>query len=160
MKKTLGFLVLFSFLLNSCGKNDISGCQPVPVTSERTQLIAYCNANAINYTEHMTGLFYEIITPGTGAVVTTSSSVSVVYTGKHFDNTSFDFSNTPSLFWALSGLIDGWKIGVPLIKKGGRIKLVIPSALAYSCTGSQKNGVYIIQPNEPIFFDLTLSDVK
>lgn len=160
MKKIFVFLFLCSMLLNSCGKTT-SGCQPVPVISERAQLIAYCSANSINYTEHSSGLLYEIINPGTGVSPTATSSISVVYTGSHFNNTPFDFSNTPSVFMPLSNLVDGWKIGIPLIKKGGRIKLILPSALAYSCSGSKDTyGRVIIQPNEPIFFDITLTDVK
>jgi FKBP-type peptidyl-prolyl cis-trans isomerase FkpA len=159
MKKFLSsVLVLSLLLLNSCGKND-TGCQPVPVASEKGALVAYCTANGINYTEHSSGLLYEIVTPGTGAAPTITSTISVVYTGKHFDNTVFDASANPYTN-VLNNLIDGWKIGIPLIKKGGRIKLIIPSAMAYSCTGSQSNGVYSIQPNEPLFFDVTLSDVK
>ena len=156
MKKMLGFLFLFSFLLTSCGKKDTSGCQPVPVSSERAGLIAYCNANGIVYTEHTTGLLYQIISPGSGQSVISSSQVSVVYSGKLFNGTTFDFSNNPTPFWSLTGLIDGWKIGIPLIKKGGQIKLIIPSALAYSCTGN----LPVIQPNAPLYFDITLSDVK
>lgn len=161
MKKfVLSVLVLTMVLFNySCGKTD-TGCQPVPVANEKTQLIAYCTANNINYTEHSSGLLYQIIDPGTGVSPTTSSVVSVVYTGKHFDNTVFDASANPYTS-PLSNLIDGWKVGLPLIKKGGRIKLVIPSALAYSCNGSTDSyGRVSITPNEPIFFDVTLSDVK
>jgi len=57
--------------------------------------------------------------------------------------------------WTLSSLIEGWKIGIPLIKKGGRIKLIIPSALAYGCTGYAS-----IPPNTPLYFDVTLTDVQ
>lgn len=161
MKFFLGLVVILSvLLLDSCGKKDPSGCQPASVASERAQLVNYCSANGINYTEHSSGLLYEIIIPGTGVSPTSTSTVSVVYTGKHLNNTVFDAQANPYTN-LLSNLIDGWKIGMPLIKKGGRIKLVIPSALAYSCTGGKdSNGVLIIQPNEPIFFDLTLTDVK
>lgn len=159
MKKMFGLLLFLSFLLNSCGKTD-TGCQPMSVTAERAQLIAYCNANGITYTEHTTGLFYQIVDPGTGLSPTTKSTVSVVYTGKHLDNTIFEATANPYTN-VLTNLIDGWKIGVPLIKKGGRIKLIIPSAMAYSCTGSRnQTGAYVIQPNEPIYFDLTLTDFK
>lgn len=154
MKQIAALFFLFSFLLGSCGKKD-TGCQPVAVASERAQIIAYCNANSITYTEHSSGLFYQIITPGSGPSPATTSTVSVVYTGKHFDNTVFDASANPYTS-VLSNFIDGWKIGIPLIKKGGRIKLIIPSALAYSCTGSLPK----IQPNEPLFFDVTLTDVQ
>lgn len=155
MKKTLGFLFLFSLLLNSCGKKDSSGCQPAPVASERSALLSYCSSNGITYTEHTSGLLYEIITPGTGISPNSASVVSVVYTGKLFNGNTFDATANP-INLSLSNVIDGWKIGIPLIKKGGRIKLVIPSALAYSCTGAGGS----IPPNTPLFFDVTLTDVK
>jgi FKBP-type peptidyl-prolyl cis-trans isomerase FkpA len=156
MKRVFALLMVIvsSLLLNSCSKPD-TGCEPVPVATERAQLIAYCNANGITYTEHPTGLLYEIITPGAGATPSISSTVSVVYTGKRFDNTIFDATANPYTN-ILGNLIDGWKIGLPLIKKGGRIKLVIPSALAYSCGGAGAS----IAPNSPLFFDITLADVK
>ena len=161
MKKIFGsLLVLSALLLNSCGKND-TGCQPVPVADEKTKMLAFCTANNITPTQHPSGLIYEIINPGTGATPTTASTVSVVYTGYHFDNTVFDAAANPYTS-LLGNFIDGWKIGLQLIKKGGQIKLVIPSALAYSCTGSQNQntGVYIINRNEPLYFVVTLSDVR
>lgn len=155
MKKTLGLLVVVSLVLNSCGKSGTSGCQPATVASEKAQMIAYCSANNINYTEDASGLLYEIITIGTGIAPSSSSIISVVYTGKLFTGTTFDATANP-ISLTLSNVIDGWKIGLPKIKKGGRIKLVIPSALAYSCTGAGSS----IPPNTPLFFDVTLTDVK
>ena len=93
--------------------------------------------------------------PGSGASPVASSTVTVSYVGKHLDNTLFDTSTSP-LAVPLSSVIDGWKTGLPFIKKGGRIKMVIPSALAYACAGN----LPVIQPNEPLFFDVTLNDVK
>jgi len=155
MKKiVLSVLVLcIAVLIFSCGKSD-TGCQPVPVASEKAQLQAYCSANGITPTEHSSGLFYEIITAGSGTTPKDTSIVSVVYTGKYLSGGVFDGSANPITF-RLNGVIDGWKLGIPLISKGGRIKLIIPSALAYSCTGKGS-----IPPNTPLFFDLTLSDVK
>jgi FKBP-type peptidyl-prolyl cis-trans isomerase len=156
MKKVLGSVLILSLLLlNSCGKSGDTGCQPVPVTSERSALVAYCSANSIAFTEDPSGLLYQIITPGSGNNAAVSNTVSVVYTGKLLDGTTFTSVANPQDL-PLSGLIDGWKIGIPLLKKGGRIKLVIPSALAYSCAGSPPS----IPANAPVFFDITLSDIK
>lgn len=156
MKKTLvSFLVLMVVILSSCGKNDTSGCQPASIASEKAQMVAYCTNNGINYTEHNSGLLYQIIDSGTTVSATSASNVSVVYTGKLLNGTTFDATANP-ITLSLSSVIDGWKIGIPLIKKGGRIKLVIPSALAYSCTGAGS----AIPPNSPLFFDVTLADVK
>ncbi|MEA3424805.1 MAG: hypothetical protein U9R46_01030, partial [Bacteroidota bacterium] len=81
MKKfVLSVLVLSMVLLNiSCGKNDTSGCQPASIASEKAQLVAYCTANGINYTESSSGLLYEIIAPGGGLAPVSTSVVSVVY---------------------------------------------------------------------------------
>lgn len=155
MKRILSVLMIVALLGSSCGKNDSSGCQPVSPSAERSQLIDYCKASSINYTEDVSGLFYEIVTPGSGIAPTATSTVSVVYTGKLLNGTTFDATANP-VNLPLSSVIDGWKIGLPLIKKGGRIKLIIPSALAYSCTGAGTS----IPPNTPLYFDVTLNDVK
>lgn len=147
-------LILAGTLLNSCSKSN-SGCQPATIASEKTAMVAFCSANAINYKEDPSGILYEIIIPGSDPAPTLSSTVSTVYTGKLLNGNTFDAAANPITF-QLSGVIDGWKIGIPLIKKGGRIKMVIPSALAYGCTGAGNS----IAPNSPLFFDVTLTDVK
>ena len=154
MKRTLLLLgvVLSSFFL-SCGKQE-TGCQPKTPASEKAAMVAYCTANGINYTEHSSGILYQIITQGSGNTPTVSNTVSTVYTGKLLNGTTFDATANPVSF-PLGGVIEGWKIGIPLIQKGGRILMIIPSALAYSCTGSGS-----IPPDSPLFFDVTLTDVK
>jgi FKBP-type peptidyl-prolyl cis-trans isomerase len=94
------------------------------------------------------------MSPGLGTQPALTNTVSTVYTGKLLNNTQFDASANPVSF-LLSGVIKGWQIGIPLIKKGGRIKLVIPSSLAYGCNGSGS-----IPPNSPLYFEVTLTDVR
>ncbi len=156
MKKLLlaSVISLSCLLMISCGKTDSGACQPASVASEKSQMVAYCTTNNINYTEHSSGILYQIIDPGSGSRPTVDSLVSVVYTGKLMNNTQFDATSNPITF-PLSGVIDGWKIAIPLLQKGGHIKMVIPSSLAYSCTGYGS-----IPPNTPLFFDVTLTDVK
>ncbi len=150
-------ILLFAcFATVSCGKAD-TGCSPATVASEKQMLISYCTTNAINYIENSSGLLYEVINPGTGANPTSTSKVFITYTGKLFNGSVFDSQTNPAVTgWVLNSLIDGWKIGLPLIKKGGRIKLVIPSSLAYGCAGAGQN----IPSNTPLFFDVTLVDVQ
>jgi FKBP-type peptidyl-prolyl cis-trans isomerase len=53
-------------------------------------------------------------------------------------------------------LIRGWQIGVPLCKVGGKIRLVIPSNLAYSIrTRAAK-----IPPNSILVFEIEVVDAK
>jgi len=145
--------VLASFLLSACGKSD-TPCVPATVASEKVAMVAYCTANGITYTEHPSGILYEIMAPGLGTQPALTNTVSTVYTGKLLNGTQFDASANPVSF-LLNGVIQGWQIGIPLIKKGGRIKMVIPSSLSYGCTGSGS-----IPANSPLYFEVSLTDVR
>jgi FKBP-type peptidyl-prolyl cis-trans isomerase len=154
--KKLVFFSLIALTGFGCLKNEPSGCQPAPVQSEKTPMVAFCTARNISYTEHSSGLLYQIMDPGQGTLTPAASSiVTVQYVGKLMNGTTFDSSSTPFTS-GLSQLIDGWKIGLPLIKKGGKIKLVIPSALGYSCTGYPP----IIPANSPLYFEISLVDFR
>lgn len=153
MKRILFVVAILAFLSMSCGKAD-PGCQPQSPSIERDEMVAFCTANTITYTEDPSGILYQILDAGTGAAPTATSTISFVYTLKSMNGTTLQANSNP-MSSPLSGLIDGWKIILPKIKKGGRVLMVIPSALAYSCTGSGP-----IPPNSPIFFDVTLSDVQ
>jgi FKBP-type peptidyl-prolyl cis-trans isomerase len=144
--------ILAPLLFTACGKTS-EPCVPATVASEKAAMVAYCTANNITYTEHASGILYEVMSPGLTTQPTLANTVSVVYTGKLLNGNQFDASANPVRL-ALSGVIKGWQIGIPLIKKGGRIKMVIPSSLAYGCTGQGS-----IAPNSPLYFEVTLTDV-
>lgn len=158
MRKIVLFILmvtLVSYLFSSCGKKE-TGCLPVSPDSEKSQLITFCSTNNISYTQLSSGLFYQILSQGAGVTPTLNSKVYITYTGTLLNGTVFDAQTSASATgWALSSLIEGMRIGLPLIQKGGHIKLVIPSALAYGC-----NGIANIPSNTPIFFDVTLVDVQ
>ena len=153
MKKITLLVFVAVTLLSSCAKE--KGCVPTDPSSEKSAMVAFCTANNITYTEHPSGILYQITDAGAGVNPSVSSKVFMAYTGKYLNGTTFETQINPSATgWPLGSLIDGWKIGVPLIKKGGKIKLIIPSSLAYSCTGSGS-----IAPNTPLFFDIWLTEV-
>lgn len=102
------------------------------------------------YTRDESGVYYSIVNAGGTEDITLTSSIKAVYTGKLFNGTQFDFSTEAEpMETTLSSLIEGWKYGVPKIKKGGEIKLLIPSYLAYGASGSGS-----IPPNTPLFFQI------
>jgi len=103
------------------------------------------------------GLLYQVEKPGAGAAVKDSDTVVVNYKGTLIDNTEFDNSYTRGepLSFRLDGVIPGWTEGLKQIKKGGKIKLVIPPALAYGQTG-----VPGIPANSTLVFEVELLDVK
>jgi FKBP-type peptidyl-prolyl cis-trans isomerase len=71
-----------------------------------------------------------IIEKGNDSHPVASSTITVNYKGYYLDGDVFDegqFFTAP-----LSNLIEGWKEGIPLIGEGGKMKLIIPSHLAYN----------------------------
>jgi len=103
------------------------------------------------------GLLYKVEKPGTGAAPTDSDTVVVNYKGTLTDGTQFDssYDRHEPLSFRLDGVIPGWTEGLKHIKKGGKIQLVIPPALAYG-----QNGVPGIPPNSTLVFDVELLDIK
>lgn len=156
MKKTFIILSAYFLLFNStsCIKDD-TGCQNKTIQSEQAAILAYATANGIAGISHSSGLYYQVINPGSGATPTLNSKIFVTYTGKLLNGTQFDAGSTPAGGWVLAGLIQGWQIGLPLIKKGGVLKLIIPSSLAYGCQGQGS-----ITGNSILFFDIQLTDVQ
>lgn len=98
------------------------------------------------------GLHYIITETGTGGHPSATSNVTVNYVGKLLKNENiFDqTTGTPRTF-ALTGLIEGWQEGIPLLKKGGKGTFFIPSALGYGPYGSGD-----IPANAPLIFEIEL----
>ena len=162
MKKIFAPLMMIACvgLINSgCSKSN-EACKPNSPASEASQMQAFAAANNMTLTTHPSGLMYEIIDPGTGTQPTINSKISIVYVGKFMNGDKFDeqmtANNTPTNpAWALSGLIEGWQVGIPLIKKGGHIKLLVPSSMGYGC-----DTYYTIPGNSVLYFDIALVDVQ
>ncbi|PKH23890.1 FKBP-type peptidyl-prolyl cis-trans isomerase FkpA [Enterobacterales bacterium CwR94] len=103
------------------------------------------------------GLLYQVEKAGTGEAPKDSDTVVVNYKGTLIDGTEFDNSYTRGepLSFRLDGVIPGWTEGLKQVKKGGKIKLVIPPNLAYGT-----NGVPGIPANSTLVFDVELLDIK
>jgi len=154
MFSLLFVLVLTIVVFPACEKD--KSCKAKSVDSEVPQIQAYAAANGINPTRHSSGLYYEIITPGTGPIASSNSKIYITYTGKFMNGQVFDEQTTPNAEgWTLNGLIQGWIIGIPLIQKGGHIKLLVPSSLGYGC-----DDYYSIPGNSVLYFDVHLVDVQ
>lgn len=116
----------------------------------------YLTANKLSAVKDASGLYYIMTVTGTDVSPTASSTVEVKYKGMLVNGTVFDQTATDKTFtYALSGLIRGWQIGIPLMKKGGKATFLIPSALGY---GSLATGP--IPANSVLIFDIELIDVK
>jgi FKBP-type peptidyl-prolyl cis-trans isomerase len=111
-------------------------------------------------TKTPSGLRYQDITEGQGAVATADRTVSVHYSGWLPNGEKFDSSrdrDQPFSFSLGAGqVIAGWDEGVAGMKVGGRRKLVIPADLGYGTAGAPPD----IPPGATLVFDVELLDVR
>jgi FKBP-type peptidyl-prolyl cis-trans isomerase len=115
------------------------------------------NATQPGVKQTSSGLQYVIINPGEGRSPKATDSVKVNYRGTLLNGTEFDSSykrNEPIEF-PLNGVIKGWTEGLQLIKEGGKLKLFIPSNLAYGSRGAGG----LIGPDETLIFEVELLKV-
>lgn len=141
-------------------------------------LAAIEKENGVQKTE--SGILYKIVNEGDMNTKATNDTdvVKVLYTGKTRKDIVFDsnrWADIPEqrktmitnfqpenagkdnpIEFPLNGVIKGWTEGMKLVGKGGRIQLWIPAELAYGERGAGQD----IGPNEALFFDVELLEVK
>ncbi|NJB87576.1 FKBP-type peptidyl-prolyl cis-trans isomerase [Lewinella marina] len=148
----------FTVLASGCLKDD----DPITPSVCEEGLIsvdAYAAADTFTYTElDDTGLLYHISAPGSTEKPTVNSGVTVNYVGAVTNGRVFDRSANGPVSFPLSNLIEGWKLGLPLIGRGGKIRLLIPSELGYGSRGSCSFGQCSICPDSDLVFDIELVD--
>jgi FKBP-type peptidyl-prolyl cis-trans isomerase len=154
MKKIFfaGLISMLLFANSSCLKD--KGCQNKTVQSEAAAISAYATANGINGTTHSSGVVYEVTVPGSGARPTPYSKVSIRYVGKLLDGTVFDSQLTNTVTFNLGESIAGFQIALQQVQKGGSIRFIIPSSLAYGCSGQNT-----IPSNAILYFEVQLIDI-
>jgi len=159
------FLCLLSIALISAGclKKD-AGCSykasnAVASTSEQQDIATYLSNNGITTAvKYNNGMYYEIISAGNSVTPNLCSQVTVNYTGKLTNGSTFDAQS--GIVLTLGALIEGWKTGLPLIQKGGHIKLYIPPTLGYGNVDVKDGSTIIIPANSIIIFDISLTEIN
>lgn len=103
------------------------------------------------------GLQYIVLNEGKGKTPEATSTVKVNYVGTLLDGTEFDSSysrNEPAQF-QVNGVIAGWTEALQLMKEGGKMRLFIPSELAYGSRGAGEK----IKPYSTLVFEVELLEV-
>ena len=163
MRKISIAAVVLVILAGACKKSDTrcdyDQCSPKAPTGQIAELTDYLTRKGIinNVVMHCSGMYYQIIAPGTESTPGVCSFIDVNYKGTDTSGTVFGQTTSASgplrdLF--LDEAIEGWKKGIPLIKKGGIIKLYIPPALAYP---QERPGIPF---NSILIFEVELVDIK
>ncbi len=115
------------------------------------------NAKREEVTVTDSGLQYEVITKGEGAVPKSTDRVKVHYHGTLIDGTVFDSSvqrNDPATF-GVTQVIQGWVEALQLMPVGSKWKLYIPYELAYGAQGAGQT----IKPYSALVFEVELLDI-
>lgn len=157
MKKAKYLLLLVGVAgcFAACSKKDTFDAD-AQFRADTTAIRKFIIANNIPALKDKSGVFYQIIAPGTGSVTyTASTSITADYEGRLLSGSVFDSSKGTPITFTLGGVITGWQIGIPYIQNGGKIRMIIPSGYAYG-----NSAVGTIPANSVLDFTVTLSGVK
>lgn len=134
----------------------------VTTLAERSQAVrdenlikAFLQRNNLNATRDGSGVYYIINQPGNGQEINAGSTVYPYYTGRLLDGKEFDSNKDTTANLALRTTVQGWQRVLPLIKEGGKMRMLIPSGLGYGPTGSTG-----IKMNAILDFDVEVWKVK
>lgn len=108
----------------------------------------------------LTGVYYIVTQQGTGTeVITNTSTLTVNYTGRFLDGSVFQSFTDGTFANELGYLMPGWGV-LKNFTKGAKIRLIIPSVLAYGSVGStDQNGNLLIPKNACLDFDVEIVNV-
>src|SRR3712207_3935338 len=103
------------------------------------------------------GLLYKIEKAGNGESPKAEDTVKVHYKGTLTDGTVFDssYDRGEPIEFQLNQLIPGWIEAIPMLKKGGKMEIVVPPELGY---GDRQAGK--IPAKSTLVFEIELLDFK
>jgi FKBP-type peptidyl-prolyl cis-trans isomerase len=137
VKIAVGLLALVPFIMGSCMMNE---SEDIPDFNEQLQkdlatIDSYLADNNIQALQDSEGLIRFVVHRDSGGrKPTIDSCVTANYSGSFLSN-GREFDSGPGISFPLKSVIDGWKIGSPLMGVGDSITLYIPSGLGYGYYG-------------------------
>ena len=124
---------------------------------DKASILTAIQQQSIDTTGSKEGIYYTLLEKGTGAPVDVSDTVQVFYKGYFLESGEiFDQSGATPASFPLRRLIKGWQIGVPLGNVGSKVRIIIPSGLAYGI----RNRSAKIAPNSILVFEIQVVSVR
>ena len=119
---------------------------------DQNSIIEYCAEKVINPKRIPTGVFMLVEKNGRGPVMKWGEQVTAHYKGYFLDGRVFDssYQKGKPITFKIGGMIKGWNDVLIMLSRGARVKLWIPSALAYG----EKGFPGYVPPNTPLIFDI------
>ncbi len=133
--------------------------QFAPIIEKGEQFLAE-NGKREEVTTTPTGLQYEVLTKGEGAIPTDTSRVNVHYEGSLLDGTVFDssYKRGEPVTFGVTQVIPGWTEALKLMPVGSKWKVYLPYDLAYGARGTGQGGP--IGPYETLIFTVELLGIE
>ena len=128
----------------------------VQAEKDKELILASIRAGKLDTTGSINSIYYQILKEGQGDWVKPEDSLSVRYKGTLLNGELFDESKGKPVSFPLKRLIKGWQIGLTKCREGGKIRLIIPSALAYTIRARAEK----IPPNSVLVFDIDVLEIK
>lgn len=162
-RRIVGLFGVVLCLLAACKTDplyeDIEGAQ---LETDIKLIETYIEKNKIDAKRTDEGLFYVIGAAGAGETIKLEDQLRIQYKANYledgikplfFDSTA---STDPELAtkFILNTAIEGWQKGIPLVRKGGEIRLIVPSKMAY-----QNRVINKLPKNSILDFDIKVIDV-
>lgn len=143
----------------------IASCEKPELYDENAQYLLdealiknWADTSKTELKKDSSGLYYRIIQEGTGLKAQNlEDRLQVLYTGKLLSDTIVFSKTTDTVTYKFlfGNSIEGWKKGLPLIKEGGRIRLIVPSKMAYR----NYDVVPLVPKNSVLDFDITIQKI-
>jgi FKBP-type peptidyl-prolyl cis-trans isomerase len=113
----------------------------VPI--EQTTFASTLNVDLSQSTKLPSGMYIRDLVVGTGAAVTSTSTITAYYEGFLATGFRFDYALSPSTPYGpvklgTNSVIAGWDLGLVGMKVGGKRQLIIPPELGYGTYGVGK----------------------
>jgi FKBP-type peptidyl-prolyl cis-trans isomerase len=126
---------------------------------DKNIILNYAIDNNLDVQMTQKGLFFLIENEGEGDLLKWGDKVSANYTGRFLDGKVFDSTKRkgePMSFF-IGNMIEAWNEGLQLIRPGGKVTFLVPSALAYGTEGlKDKKDRSIIPENTVLRFDIEI----
>ncbi|HET9570780.1 MAG TPA: FKBP-type peptidyl-prolyl cis-trans isomerase [Bacteroidales bacterium] len=112
------------------------------------------------------GIYYKVLTPGTGTIPVVGNVVKVAYAGWLWNDTvkynsplalknAFDYNMSGLQVKVGTGVIEGWSLVLQRMPVGSKWRVYIPYNMAYGSSGSSSIPAY-----STLIFDMTLLEIS
>lgn len=156
--------ILAIFKSDSAARIDYEKTNKDWMEGETKTIQKYLDDKKIITQKTPSGVFVEMITPGTGNLIDSGKYISAKYlgytlAGKKFDgniDSTFGHTDPLSFIVGTGAMIKGFDDGVKMMRLGSKAKIYIPSILAWGGNPSSP----IIKPYENVIFEIEIVDIK